>query len=217
LPVVFSSAGCFSVAEFLNWCDMSVMESDFTQPQPDPAPSADATKGSRLLQLFARHDRALRAYARVILTSLDDVDDVMQEVSLVIWEKHGQLRHEDEFLPWAKVIVRNVSFRYRRKQVRDRHVFDDTLVERLLTEEEEDARRQGDRSGREYRALMHCLDQLPFERRELLLAPYRGAGAVKQLAEDQSRSANSLYKLLQRLRSKLLDCVENQLSEAARA
>ena len=176
--------------------------------------SPHSTNGSQLLQLFALHDRALRAYARVNLSSLDEVDDVMQEASLVIWEKHEQLRREDEFLPWAKVIVRNISFRHRRKRVRDRHVFSDALVQQLLEEEEAMDHVDG---SREYRALMHCLDQLPPERRELVLAPYRGAGAVREMGERSAKSANSLYKLLQRLRTRLLDCVENQLGTEANA
>ncbi|MEM0970854.1 MAG: RNA polymerase factor sigma-70, partial [Verrucomicrobiota bacterium] len=123
-----------------------------------------------------------------------------------------QLRRADEFLPWAKVIVRNVSFRHRRRLLRDRHVFDDSLVEQLLLEEEQE---ETDAS-REYNALMHCLNQLPDQRRELILAPYRGPGAVKELAAQTSRSANSFYKVLQRLRAKLLTCVETELHKEAR-
>jgi len=172
----------------------------------DSASSSDNQFSGRLLQLVAQHDRALRAYARIIVRALDDVDDVMQEVSLIIWEKHGQLRQESEFLPWAKVIVRNVCFRHRRSSVRDRHVFDDALVQRLLDEEDADERQHGDRLTDEYGALVRCLEQLPPDRRELVLLPYRGAGAVRKAAEDSDRSAASVYKLLQRLRAKLLEC-----------
>lgn len=185
------------------------MDVDSTSSSHPTDDGSGPERGSRLLWLFSRHDRALRAYARVILPTLDDVDDVLQEASLVIWEKQDQLRNEDEFLPWAKVIVRNISFRHRRRLVRDRHVFDDELVERLLEEEDKE---EVDSSG-EYRALIHCLDQLPPERRELILAPYRGTGEVKQLAGRTSRSANSLYKLLQRLRVKLQHCMEERLEE----
>ncbi len=177
----------------------------------DSENSSDNQSSGRLLQMVAQHDRALRAYARIIVRSLDDVDDVMQEASLIIWEKHGQLRREEEFLPWAKVIVRNVCFRHRRRSIRDRHVFDDALVQRLLDEEDADERQHGDRLAAEYGALVHCLEQLPADRRELVLMPYRGAGAVRKAAEDSARSAASVYKLLQRLRAKLLECVEGKL------
>ncbi|MDF1659547.1 MAG: sigma-70 family RNA polymerase sigma factor [Verrucomicrobiales bacterium] len=173
----------------------------------------DQEKGSQLLQLFSRHNRELRAYSRLILPSVDPIDDVMQEASIVIWEKQDQLHHEDEFLPWAKVIVRNISFRHRRKLFRDRHVFDDELLERILNEEEAE-QEEGNRSGessREYGALITCLDKFSDERRQLILAPYGKPGAVKELAEQSTRSPNSLYKLLQRLRSKLVRCVETEL------
>lgn len=171
---------------------------------------SNSQKGSQLLQLFARHNRELRAYSRMILPSVDPIDDVMQEASVVIWEKQEQLRREEEFLPWAKTIVRNISYRYRRKVITDRHVFDDQLLDRILDEEEAepDPKREG---SREYGALLACLDKLPDDRRRLILAPYGKPGAVKELAEQSTRSPNSLYKLLQRLRSKLVRCVEAEL------
>ena len=167
-------------------------------------------KGGELLRLFASHNRALRAYSRLILPSSDSIDEVMQEASIVIWEKHAQLRHEDEFLPWAKTIVRNISFRHRKKMIRDRHVFDDELVERLLAEEEAE-QAQEDRSSEEYNAMMTCLTKLSDDRKQLILAPYRSPGGVKAIAEQSNRSPNSLYKLLQRLRSKLTKCIELEL------
>lgn len=166
--------------------------------------------GGQLLRLFARHNRELRAYSRLILHSVDSLDDVMQEASIVIWEKQAQLRNESEFLPWAKTIVRNISFRYRRSAARDRHIFNDDLVKRLLEEDYLESSNK-DQSDQEYAALMSCLKKFPDERKQLILAPYRSPGAVKELAAKANRSPNSLYKLLQRLRVKLMDCVEDEL------
>ena len=172
-------------------------------------PEANET-GGQLLQLFARHNRELHAYSRLILHSVDLLDDVMQEASIVIWEKQAQLRNQAEFLPWAKTIVRNISFRHRRTAARDRHVFSDELVNRLLEEDDLESTDK-DQSPNEYAALMSCLNKFPDERKQLILAPYRAPGAVKELAAKANRSPNSLYKLRQRLRVKLMDCVENEL------
>lgn len=176
----------------------------------------ESQKGSQLLQLFARHNRELRAYSRLILPSLDPIDDVMQEASIVIWEKQDQLQREEEFLPWAKTIVRNISFRHRRRLIRDRHVFDDELLDRLLDEEENqhDETSQNEKGAREYLALLACLEKLPDDRRRLILAPYGKPGTVKQMAARTTRSPNSFYKLLQRLRGKLVRCVESELRAA---
>jgi RNA polymerase sigma-70 factor (ECF subfamily) len=109
--------------------------------------------------------------------------------------------------------VRNISFRHRRKIIRDRHVFDDELLDRILNEEESEQREdnEGREGSKEYGALIACLKKLPDDRRQLILAPYGKPGTIKELAEQSTRSPNSLYKLLQRLRSKLVRCVEAEL------
>lgn len=58
----------------------------------------------------------------------------MQEASVVMWRKLGQLESADGFLPWAKVIVRFESLRLRREHARDRHLFSDEVFELLADE-----------------------------------------------------------------------------------
>lgn len=162
------------------------------------------------LRLFVKHEEALRAFARVLLPTWEAVDDVMQEASVVMWKKLGQLESADGFLPWAKVIVRFEALRQRREHARDRHVFCDDLLELLANEAAEIPDAQWER---ERTALRDCLAQLPKHHRELVLAPYAGEGRVVRLAEQSGRSVNSLYKLLGRLREKLMQCVEKRLAQ----
>jgi RNA polymerase sigma-70 factor (ECF subfamily) len=42
----------------------------------------------------------------VSLPDWDAVDDVLQDASVIMWQKLSQLDDEDGFLPWGKVIVR---------------------------------------------------------------------------------------------------------------
>ena len=65
--------------------------------------------------------------------------------------------------------------------------------------EEETEQEGGDQSSREYGALMTCSTSSRMSE-QLILAPYSGPGAVKEMAAQSTRSPNSLYKLLQRLR-----------------
>lgn len=41
----------------------------------------------QFVRLFAKHERAVRGLVRSMLPSLQDVDDVMQDVGLVCWRK----------------------------------------------------------------------------------------------------------------------------------
>jgi RNA polymerase sigma-70 factor (ECF subfamily) len=164
------------------------------------------------LRLFVRHEQALRAYARVIVPTWDAVDEVIQEASVVMWRKLDQLDSHENFLPWAKVIVRFEALRARRNVARDRLVFSEELLSMLA---EEAAATEDEDLERDKVALMRCLKKLTSAYQELLLAPYTGSGRVKELAEQSGRSINSLYKLLGRLRAKLQECIEHEISAAA--
>lgn len=173
-------------------------------PEPQPITESD------FLRLFVKHEEALRAFARVLLPTWESVDEVMQEASVVMWKKLAQVESADGFLPWAKVIVRFEALRLRREHARDRHVFSDEVFELLANESAEVPE---ERWERERAALRDCLTQFTPPHRELVLAPYAGEGRVTRLAEQSGRTVNSLYKLLGRLREKLLQCVEARLAE----
>lgn len=172
---------------------------------PEPASFSEAD----FLRLFVKHEEALRAFARVLLPSWQAVDEVMQEVSVVMWKKLQQLDSAEGFLPWAKVIVRFESLRMRREFARDRHVFSDSLCELLASEAAQVAE---DVWERERAALRSCLDELSPQHRELVLAPYAGEGRITSIAAETGRTANSLYKLLGRLREQLAQCVAAKLA-----
>jgi RNA polymerase sigma-70 factor (ECF subfamily) len=160
----------------------------------------------RLLML---HEPALRAFARSLLPDWSLVDEVIQEASLTLWEKFGQLRSEAGFLPWAKVVVRFKCLTEIGKRGRDRHVFSPEVLEMIADEAEAIDTEERVAS---MIALRTCLDTFSAPHQELLLAPYAGDGKVKTLAEQSGKSANAHYKVLGRLREKLAICVTKQLS-----
>lgn len=170
---------------------------------PNPISEAD------FVRLFARHELTLRNYARLILPDWSGVDDVLQDASITMWECRHQLRDESGFLPWGKVIVRHKCFNAIAKMRRDRLVLDENVLELIAREEEDESKSEN--LIRIQHSLAECLGQLPPERRELVLAPYRGAGEVKRLAEQGRRTPNSLYKIIGRLRARLSQCVEERM------
>jgi len=88
----------------------------------------------QFVRLLVRNDRAIRAWLRSLLPTLDDVDEVMQEVSVVAWRKFDQLDDPENFRRWACVIARYEVLMYRRKKARDRIVLGQE-VEKLIADE----------------------------------------------------------------------------------
>ena len=52
---------------------------------------------SQYLRLLMKHESKLRAYGYTILPNWTRLDDAMQDASIVIWEKRGELASEDQF------------------------------------------------------------------------------------------------------------------------
>ncbi|MEL6110907.1 MAG: sigma-70 family RNA polymerase sigma factor [Planctomycetota bacterium] len=170
--------------------------------------TTEHSKEAEFMRLFVRHEPVLRAYARSLLPNWNAIDDALQEASVTMWQKLGQLEHHDGFLPWAKVILRYKCLQMIERLRRDRPLLSDEVLKLIAAEAEETTLGE----FTELRtALGHCLDQFSKTHQELLLAPYRGAGRVRLLADQAGKSANSLYKLLGRLREKLTVCVQGRV------
>ena len=160
------------------------------------------------MRLFVAHEPVLRAFARTMLPNWEAVDDVLQESSVVMWKKLDQLQDEAGFFPWAKVIVRFETLRARRRVARDRLVLSEEAITKLADQE---MKVSHDLLEREREALKRRLAKLSDDHRRLAMMPYLEAGGLTQLAKRTKRSANSLYKLLGRLREKLRICVEQEM------
>ena len=157
------------------------------------------------MRLFVKNEPALRAFARSLLPDWNCVDDAIQEASVTMWEKLGQLRDEAGFLPWAKVILRFKCLSMVAALRRDRHVLSDEVLE--LIAQDADSMEAEDLADVR-RALNACLARFSDAHQEILLAPYMGDGRVQQIAQECGKSVNSLYKLLGRLREKLAACIQ---------
>ena len=175
----------------------------------DQTPQFELTE-SAFLSLFVKHEPAFRAYARVLVPDWDLVDEALQEASVTMWQKRGQLESADGFVPWARVILRFKCLRQIEKLRSRRPLLNDkmlaTLAERFQNCSTEDTAARS-------KAIQLCLNQFPVEHRELLLAPHRADISLVELAERRKKSPNALYKLLARLREQLTECVRLRLAE----
>ena len=163
------------------------------------------------MRLLLQHENALRAFARSLLPDWDAVDDVLQDASVIMWQKLSQLDDEEGFLPWGKVIVRFHCYRYLEQKKRKGAVFSNELVAILADEAEQISEAE---PSKRRPALESCLGTLSSPERELVLAPYLHHGRITELAERGGTSANELYKKLGRLRDRLRNCVKERLAYA---
>lgn len=161
------------------------------------------------LALLVKCEPALRAYARSLVPDWDSVDEAIQEASVTMWQKRGQLQSADGFVPWARVILRFKCMRQLEKLRARRPLLSDEMLETLA---ERGIDRSVDEATNRERALQACLNQFSAEHQQLLLAPHRSTTSVVKLAASLGKSSNALYKLLARLREQLTECLHLRIA-----
>ncbi len=158
--------------------------------------------------LFVASEPALRSMAKCLLQEWGRVDEALQEASVTMWQKRGQLQEVEGFLPWAKVIVRFKCLQMIDELRRRGPVLSERTLE-LLADEAEAV--DADLHLARQSALRQCLNQFSSSHREVLLAVHDREQSLVRLAESRGKSANAMYKLVKRLRDKLVECVRNRL------
>lgn len=165
-------------------------------------------RGAEFVELYSRYYPRLQFFLMALLPTANDAADVLQEVSLVLWEKFETYQSGTNFHAWACKIARLQAMKYRERMGRSAKVLDDAVLEKLSDEA----------MGREFdpsaslEALAYCLDRLTERNRSLIRRRYQPNASVGELAAEIGRSANSLSKLLGKIRRLLLECVERRLT-----
>ena len=135
--------------------------------------------------------------------------DILQKTNLILVEKKSDFQPGTNFLAWA---CRTAFFEVladRRDRGRDRHLFNDEMLQVLAVETEKLLETDDQRMD----ALGECLALLPENYRELILARYRPGGSVAVLATALDKTPAAVSSLLSRIRRRLADCVERRLKE----
>ncbi|MFN3190591.1 MAG: sigma-70 family RNA polymerase sigma factor [Aureliella sp.] len=165
--------------------------------------SEDPDRYARFVKLLVANEPNTRAFLRGLLPTWNDVDEVVQEASLVAWRKFDSFVEGTSFGGWFLTIARYEALRYRRNLARSPLVFTDEVW--ALLEVEAEANELDRESHLSY--LEGCLQKLGNSQRELILKAHAPGVVIRELADQAGRSEQALYKALQRWRRALLECV----------
>jgi len=164
------------------------------------------------LRLLSLHQRHVHAYLGAFLRDPADIDDVLQETSIVLWRKFDQYDTDRNFLSGACGVARLEMLKFCRTHDRAMLPLDENVLTaisdvRLEMSDTLDARRE---------ALTLCLGKLRSDDRDLIERCYASDKSTKRVAEDLQRPVNSVYKSLTRIRRVLGDCITRETSSTSR-
>jgi RNA polymerase sigma-70 factor (ECF subfamily) len=172
---------------------------------------AETERHRCFLRLFTAHEPAIRAHVRRLVPARADADDVMQEISVVLWEKFDAFRPGGDFRRWAFGVARFEVLAWLRDKGRDRLVLDEDVVSRLAEETADEE----PKLARQREALEFCMGKVPEAQRDLLMRAYQPENRIQEVARGSGRTVAGFYQWLHRMRRMLLDCVRRALGQEA--
>ena len=157
----------------------------------------------------------LRAYLAGMGVETGQIDDLVQESYLALWQQRQALEETLVPLAWLKTVAKRRAIDHlRATSVRRRHLAE-------LVAEEADVIDPGIAADQlaadalSLEALERCLAGLPTPARELLQRRYRDDDSAETIATGSGSDVSTVRRRLAELRAALLQCVERRLSAVA--
>lgn len=170
-----------------------------------------APEDGDFINLIVAHQPVIRARIISLIPGSSEVDDIIQNVNLVIWNKRKQYEADTNFKAWLNSIIRfEILTHWRTAQRRKEFTFPEDIFNFLL-EESSSKSTQDDLDSR-LPALRHCISALRTEDRALILQRYLRSTSISELSDKTNRNANSLRVSLHRIRTALRHCITKYLS-----
>ncbi len=160
------------------------------------------------VRLWTRHQAEVERYVYMMVPRAADAAEVLQDVSVLLWQKWEKYDPERPFVPWAIRFAYLEVLKWRQKQAREKLVFSDGLLEQLSAAHDRAAPLMEARR----KALETCLLKLTDQQRKFVDLRYGRHGAIKQEAERTGTSMHKLYYALEKIRAQLLDCVRKTMN-----
>jgi RNA polymerase sigma-70 factor, ECF subfamily len=169
--------------------------------------STDSRRAEEFTGLYSSCERRLYVYIVSLIGNPLDAHDVLQETSLILWQKFDQFRRGTHFLAWAREVARLRVLRYRRMHANNALLLQAKAIDALARHVDSDS----DSPDRFFgEALVDCIKALHDGDRELIQLRYTSGASVQALAEKLGRSVNAVSHSLGRIRRLLRACVEDQ-------
>jgi RNA polymerase sigma-70 factor (ECF subfamily) len=173
-----------------------------------------STKQSRYIKLLNESQSRLFAYLYAHVLNMADAEDLYQQVALVLWEKFDRFIPGTDFGSWGIRVAELTIKNFLRSRRRSKVLFSDEVMQRIV---ERQSQVSQDSAAARTSALESCLKRLPQRDRQLVERCYGGDFKIKEIAEEEGRSAGAVYTALCRIRHALLACIERTIAAEARA
>ena len=172
-----------------------------------PAVDMNNNRDDQFIERYVECQSGLYRFIATLVPNRADAEELFQEASLTAWKIRDRFDCQREMSPWLCGIARNLVAAHYRKQTSLAVTLDPDVVERLGQQQMDEDAVLRERA----RALNQCLEKLPVRQRDLVRQYYYSDQTVQSFSQAQGLSAEAVYKMMQRVRMTLFECINQTL------
>ena len=165
------------------------------------------SRDDQFIERYVECQSGLYRFIATLVPNRADAEELFQEASLTAWKIRDRFDPLREMSPWLCGIARNLVAAHYRQQKSRALTLDSDVVERLGQQQMEEDVVLRERE----RALNQCLEKLPDRQRDLVRQFYHSDQTIQSFSQTQGLSAEAVYKLMQRVRMALFECINQTL------
>lgn len=166
----------------------------------------------RFLKLFLADEHLIKSYLLSGTGRSAEAEELLQEVSSVLWEKFEQYDPKRPFRAWALGVARMEVLKWKQRKARDRSV---QLTDTAITALANTADAVADEAEARRVHLKKCMKKLSDKAQDVVKLRYFENLSIRSLAEKTGRSVQAMEMMLVRIRRSLRECVTRKLSGAS--
>jgi RNA polymerase sigma-70 factor (ECF subfamily) len=165
------------------------------------------SRDDQFIERYVECQSGLYRFIATLVPNRADAEELFQEASLTAWKIRDRFDPAREMSPWLCGIARNLVAAHYRKQKSLAVSLDPEVVEQLGQQQMDEDMVLRERA----RALNQCLEKLPERQRNLLRQYYHSDQTIQSFAQAQGLSTEAVYKMMQRVRMALFECINQTL------
>lgn len=173
--------------------------------------SENRFREENFIRLLSANYIRIKSFIFCQLPNESDVEDVMQETSVTLWNKFEDYQSGTDFVAWAVTIAKYKVMEFRRRNRHNPFLLDDDVLELLNGENPSNF----DNTEERTQALASCVKKLPRSDQEFIKLKYSDGFTLKKLAHRFGLSIATAYRNLARIHGLLIECVRREIGVGA--
>lgn len=162
------------------------------------------------LRLLLSRRGELIAYLYSYVRDLHIAEDLFQDVTLRMVDRHAEILDADKAFAWARSVARNRAIDWLRSEKHRPSLLDADALELLEREWEHSPKHD---TNEMLDAVSHCVGRLTPRARQLVEMRFRNQMTAGEISETSGRKLQSVYAAFSRIYSTLGDCIKQKLAD----